>query len=292
MGSQSAFLLASFLVAASSWYGGLGPGLLATLLAAWSVNRFYSPANSLTLGIFFLEGILISITSEARYEIEKQKDEFIGFVSHELKNPLATIKGFAELANRMKSPDLIRIHEYGEQISLQSERILELINDLLDITKIEIGKFSYHDEDFSIDQAVREVITHQKIITPRRAIRYSGSSKMFFTGDQYRIRQALINLLTNAIKYSPNDKVIEVVLKRQRSGVLLSFKDYGVGIPQAEQRQIFNRYYRTKNIRKKRSEGLGLGLYITNQIVKHYHGKLWVKSRPAKGSTFYLFLPA
>ena len=225
--------------------------------------------------------------------MENQKDEFIGFVSHELKNPLATIKGFAELTilNKKQANQQARTRTYGEQINIQSDRILELINDLLDITKIEIGKFTYKKDIFEIDDLVKEVVLHQKLITPNRTIQLIGSTKKTISADQYRIRQVIVNLLTNALKYSPDSQKVTIKLKRQRAAILVSISDHGLGISKDEQSRIFDRYYRTKNVQKKRSEGLGLGLYITNQIIKHHHGKIWIESQPGKGSTFYFSLP-
>lgn len=300
LGDNSAFLLVSFVVAASSWYGGLGPGIFATFLSAFSVYFLYLSkdigihpyiGDFIVLTIFIIEGLVISITSEARYEMENQKDEFISFVSHELKNPLATIKGFAQLIGRSIKNEDIKIKGYASQITTQADRILELINDLLDLTKIEIGKFTYRDDVFNFDDLIKETILHQRLISPGRTINLVGLSKKTVSGDQYRIRQVIVNLLTNALKYSPDNKEITLRLKAQGGYILTSVKDHGIGIQKAEQVHIFDRYYRTKNVQKNRSEGLGLGLYITNQIVTHHHGKIWVQSKLGKGSTFFVTLP-
>ncbi|MBI2022640.1 HAMP domain-containing histidine kinase [Candidatus Daviesbacteria bacterium] len=293
----SLFLLI-LIVTISSWYGGLGPGVLATILTVPTSYLMHLEmglpleGDLLVSIVYIFVGFSISIISEARYEMENQKDEFISFVSHELKNPLAIIKGFAELiSHNVKTQKKEQIRSYGVQISAQSNRILELINDLLDITKIEIGKFTYNGEIFNIDDLVKEVIEHQRLISPGRTIQLLGHTKKVILADKFRIRQVLVNLLTNAIKYSPDDKKIIVRLKEQKGWVQISVKDFGIGIEKNEQARIFDRYYRTKNVQKKRSEGLGLGLYITNQIIKHHHGKIWVKSKLGKGSTFFVSLP-
>lgn len=301
LGDNSAFLLVSFVVAASSWYGGFGPGIFATFLSAVAAYFLYLSqdlnthpfgGDLIVLTIFIIEGLVISITSEARYEMENQKDEFISFISHELKNPLATIKGFAELTIRgIKSSKDQKIKTYANQINIQSDRILELINDLLDITKIEIGKFTYKNDIFNVDDLVKEVVAHQKMISPNRIVQVVGHTKKTISADKYRIRQVIVNLLTNAIKYSPDNKDITLKLKEQKDLIYISVKDHGIGITKDEQGRIFDRYYQTKNVQKKRSEGLGLGLYITNQIVKHHHGKIWVESKLGKGSTFFVTLP-
>lgn len=301
LGDTAAFLLSSFIVAASAWYGGLGPGLFATALSLPFIYFFYLVNDGalhpfigdfVLLTVFTIEGVIISIVSEARYETENQKDEFIRFMAHELKNPLATIKGYAQLiTHNAKNKRYKKVGVIGEEINNQSNRILELINDLLDIAKIEIGKFAYQKDIFTIDELVKEVVTHQKIVLPDRDIKIVGHTNKVISADKYRIRQVIVNLLTNALKYSPETKGVTIKLTSQKESVLLSVKDFGIGIPKSEQAQIFDKYYRTKSVQKKRSEGLGLGLYITNQIVEHHNGKIWVESQLGKGSEFFVSLP-
>lgn len=300
-GKNSAFLLASFIVAASAWYGGLGPGFFATILAAIATYILYLSTDIAThsfagdfivLLIFIVEGLAISIVSEARYEVEKQKDEFISFVSHELKNPLAAIRGFAELTIRStRISKNERVKGYGEQIRGQADKILELINDLLDITKIEIGKFTYSNEIVDVDDLVRDIVMHQRIIAKNRKINLVGRLSKTITGDSYRIRQAIVNLLTNALKYSVENKPVTIRMRSNMDRIHISVRDYGVGIPEDEQSRIFDRYYRTRNAEKKRLEGIGLGLFITNQIVKHHEGDISVNSEPGRGSIFTIILP-
>ena len=302
LGEHAAFLLMSSIVTATAWYGGLGPGILATILASAAAYYLYlsrdidvhdTLGDLIMLGIFIMEGFLISIVSEARYEMENQKDEFIGFVSHELKNPLSSVRGFSQLISRsIKKYKDEKVEAYAREIRAQADKMLELINDLLDITKIEIGKFAYREEIFVMDDVVRDVILHQKILTPNRDIRLNiGRIKRVIVGDKYRLRQVLVNLLTNAIKYAPDTKPIFVKLKTSQDMMLISIKDAGIGISKDEQNLIFDRYYRTQSVQKRRSEGLGLGLFITDQIIKHHKGKIWVESQVGKGSTFYVSLP-
>lgn len=301
LGDNSAFLLASFIVAMSSWYGGLGPGIFATILSVPTIYLLYLSKDTayhpllgdfFVLIIFAIEGVIISIVSEARYEMENQKDEFIGFISHELKNPLSSIKGFSGLIiNNAKKKKDEKILSYGEQISIQSNIILELINDLLDLTRIEIGKFTYSNSFFNVEDITREIVAHQRIISKNRIIELHGRSKKLLYADKYRVGQVIINLLTNALKYSPENKKVLLRLKETKEKILFNIKDYGMGIPHNEQKMIFNRFYRTRNTERKRSEGLGLGLYIANQIIKHHKGELWVESKEGKGSTFSFYLP-
>lgn len=301
LGHDSAFLMVSFVVAASSWYGGFGPGIFATILSAIFVYFSYlahDPSihflweDITVIAIFLIEGFMISIVSEARFQLEVQKDEFIGFVAHELKNPLAALKGFASLLtlHATKNKDEKSLL-YGEKISFQADKILELTNDLLDITKIEVGKLTYTDSSFVFKEVVKEAILHQQVALHGRFIEFHCTSKQMLFGDKYRLAQVVTNLISNALKYSPETKNILVTLKDTKKSILLSVKDYGIGVDVGDQTKIFDKFYRAGGAKRSRSDGLGLGLYISTQIVHRHNGKLWVKSNAGKGTTFYMELP-
>ncbi len=300
--SQTISLLVLILIVTiSSWYGGLSPGILATILTAFlsyfTLLRedlpYHPETGDLIIALLYLViGLLISTISEARYEAEIQKDEFIGLAAHELKNPLAVIKGFAGLLDQhYKKLGNRKVVTFTEEIGSQSDKMLELINDLLDVNKIEVGKFVYEDELFDFDDLVKETVTHQRIINKGRTITLSGSSNVIIKADRYRIGQVIINLLTNALKYSPKKSPIEVKIKKSKKEVTVTVKDYGVGVPTHEQKKIFNEYYRTRHTLRGRTEGLGLGLFISRSIVNRHKGKIWVESKEGKGSTFHLTLP-
>ncbi|MCR4305750.1 MAG: HAMP domain-containing histidine kinase [Candidatus Daviesbacteria bacterium] len=287
------------IVTASSWYGGLGPGIFATVLTA-AVNYqtllkqdlpFHSQTGDLLITfIYMILGLFIGIISEARYEADYRKDEFIALVAHELKNPLSAIKGFAGLLYlEFKKRGKNKFYRYVEEVDFQSDKLLELINDLLDATRVEVGKFVYKDELFDFDRLVVKVVNNQKIINSDRKIILSGYSRRIVKGDKYRLGQVITNLLTNAIKYSPDKSPIRVKMAGSKNKVILSVKDYGIGIPYIERKAIFNRFYRSG--RSQRSfEGLGLGLFISSKIIKDHGGKLWAKSNGVKGSIFYMEL--
>jgi signal transduction histidine kinase len=301
LGDNSAFLLVSFIVAVSSWYGGLGPGLFATFLSAiltyivfLQIDAQFHPflGDIVVTIIFITEGFMISIASEARHQVEDQKDEFIAFVAHELKNPLAAIKGFSGLITKTaKNNRYEKIQLFSERITTQSDRILELINDLLDITKIEIGKFSYVNTFFSLEEITKEIVIHQRVIAKNRIIEFHGKSKSLLYGDKYRAGQVITNLLTNALKYSPEGKKVIVRMAENKQSVYLSVQDFGLGIPQNEQKKIFDRYYRARMVQGGKTDGIGIGLFISQQIIHHHHGLLWFKSKQGKGSTFFFSLP-
>lgn len=294
------FLIFILLVTVASWYGGLGPGLLITILN--SVFNYFTvfredttrllSQDLITTFIYLIVGFLISLISEARYEAEFQKDQFIALAAHEIKNPLTVIKGYAALLQKyLKVDGRGKASGYIEEIGIQADKLLELINELLDVSKIEVGKFTYREKLFDFGSLIKKTINNQQIINSKREIILTGNTNKMIKGDSYRISQVVNNLLTNAIKYSPEKSPIKVRLKNKKGGVILIVKDYGIGIPYPEQKSIFKHFYQSKKIQRGRINGLGLGLYISAQIVERHKGKLYVKSRAGKGSTFYLELP-
>lgn len=295
------FLIFTTVVVASAWFGGFGPGLFATLFAAlvnyftllkWDAAIQPFTGDLLLSAIFIVEGLVISIISEVRYQAEFQKDEFIGFAAHELKNPLTTIKVYASLLNRyFEKTKKDKYSQITQSIESQSDRILELINDLLDVTQIEVGKFDYEEDLFDFDNLVEETVGHQRIIDPKREIILTGQCKRIIRGDKYRLGQVITNLLTNALKYSPKDAPVKVKIKSNRETVSLSVTDFGIGVPKGEFKSIFREFYRTGAPQKVKAQGAGLGLFISTRIVNHHHGKIWVKSDGISGSTFFLELP-
>jgi len=242
--------------------------------------------------VYMLVGFLISLISEARYEADFQKDQFIALAAHEIKNPLSTIKGYVNLLQgKIKKCDKKKFFEYVEEIDIQTNRSFELITDLLDVTKIEIGKFTYKEEPFDFDSLVEKIVSSQQMINRHRVITLSGSTRKIVNADRYRLGQVVTNLLTNAVKYSPQKSPVKVRIKSKRGGVSLIVKDYGIGIPRSEQKAIFKNFYRVQRARQLRRSGLGIGLYIASQIVKYHHGRLGVKSHTGKGTVFSLEIP-
>jgi signal transduction histidine kinase len=298
--SEYTFHLLPIVIILSALFGGLGPGLLATVLVAiLDTFVFTLPGistfdldNIVSTALLIFGGVIVSFISEARSQTDQQKDEFIGFASHELKNPLAAIQGYAQLLQR--NVDKIskqKIATYAGTIEAQTMRATNLINELLDITKIERGTLSYHNEKFSLYDLVEDIVRDQRIIFPTRKIVLTGSSTRKVFGDTYRIGQVLINLITNAIKYSPETKNVKVTIENKPKSVLVSVSDNGTGISKENKIKIFDPYFREQSVSRGKVPGLGLGLYISNEIVRRHQGKIWVKSTVGKGSTFFVLLP-
>lgn len=227
-----------------------------------------------------------------RKQLEKQKDDFIGIVSHELKTPLTTIKIFSQILE--KHLDLYKDKRgsfFLSKMTGQMERLSQLMASFVNVYKIQNSKLSLHRKNFAIDELVSSIVSDFQYTTKSHTVEHKGSPKVNVYADRERIAQVLVNLISNAIKYSPNaDKVI-VTVSQKDDNVTVSVQDFGLGIPQEEQVKIFERFFRVKAKRDKDISGLGLGLYISFEIIKLHKGKIWVESKEGKGSTFYFSLP-
>lgn len=222
---------------------------------------------------------------------ERQKNDFIGMVSHELKTPLTSVKAFTQILQQRVEGKDIESAEHLEKMNAQLNRLSNLINDLLDVTKIQSGKLQFRQRLFDFNELVNEIVDSVQQTTETHTILVSGKIKRKAYGDRDRIGQVLTNLLSNAIKYSPNASKVEVSYSSDAKHLICSVKDYGVGISKATQEKIFERFFQATNGNKPSYPGLGLGLYISSEIIKRQHGKIWVESARGKGATFYFSLP-
>ncbi len=244
----------------------------------------FDDAGKVTL----VAGSTRDITS--RKELERQKDEFMGVVSHELRTPVTGIKAFGQVLQRRfaKSGDESAADLLGK-MDAQINRLTTLVDDLLDVTKIEGGKLRFNQDDFYFDDLIDEVIEEIQRTTEKHHIERIGAAKGLVFGDRPRIGQVVTNLLTNAIKYSPNADRIIVTTTADSDDVTLCVRDFGIGIPQDRQPRIFERFYRVMG--NETIPGIGLGLYISAEIIRRQGGDIWVESEEGKGSTFCFRLP-
>lgn len=227
-----------------------------------------------------------------RKQLEQQKDEFMGIVSHELKTPVTSLKVFEQVLQRKfaKQKNLEAVFLL-EKMDVQINKLTKLIVDLLDITKIEGGKIRFEKKTFSIDALVDETIEEMQRITEQHSIIRKGRADKDIYGDRERLGQVIINFISNAIKYSPKAKKIIVNTSVNKDEITVSVTDFGIGIEKKKLQYIFERYYRESGTKEKTFPGLGLGLYISAEIIKRLSGKIWVSSKKDKGSTFGFSLP-
>jgi PAS domain S-box-containing protein len=233
----------------------------------------------------------ISEQVKAREEIRMlnaRKDEFIGIAGHELRTPITTIKGYLQLMEEQAETGVAR--DFLGKALRQVNKLNRLIGDLLDVSKIQSGKLQYNIIACRLLPLVRESVETVHQIYPGRSIDLIlPAEDPVITADGAKIEQVLINFLNNAIKYSPNTARIEVQVMTSEGQAIVSVTDFGIGIPPQHLEDIFNRYFRAHP--DSSSGGLGLGLYISKEIVLRHGGDIRVESKEGEGSVFYFSLP-
>jgi PAS domain S-box-containing protein len=224
-------------------------------------------------------------------EVELRKDDFLAIASHEFKTPLTSIKGYIQTVERLLPPGSFeKLRSILRKASLQVERLNNLMSELLDVSRIQTGNLSLHKEWFNFDQMVHETVELTQTASSSHLIRVEGRCDVQVLGDESQIIQVISNLLSNAIKYAPESNKILILVSRVSNYVKVSVKDYGLGISAADQKKIFERFYRVGDIQH-HYPGLGIGLYICAEIVRNHGGSLWVESEKGNGSTFSFTLP-
>ena len=219
----------------------------------------------------------------------KQKDEFISIASHEMKTPLTTAKGYTELLLLSLSNENQSIL-YATKANHAIDRLQDLVTELLDVSKIQNGQLNYNVTAFDLNKMVGETIENIQHSTKNHSIQKAGSCSKQITADRNRLQQVLINLLTNAVKYSPKADKVLVKIEEKEGMIQVSVQDFGIGIPSKHLNKIFDKYYRVEE-HASNFQGLGIGLYISHNIIERHNGELWVESEYEKGSTFYFTLP-
>lgn len=224
-------------------------------------------------------------------QLQTQKDNFLGIASHELKTPLTSLKLYTQFieTNLSKQGDL-KNAEVAKRMNSQIDTLTELVNDLLDVTKIHNGKIQLNESEFDFDQLAEEVIVEQQM-TARHKIIFYKSEIGKVTADRHRISQVMSNLISNAIKYSPDADEIIVSTELKNNMIKFGVRDFGIGIPQDKQQKVFEQYYRVNGTKEHTFPGLGLGLYISSEIIKRTGGKIYVHSIEGNGSDFCFEIP-
>lgn len=220
------------------------------------------------------------------------RDDFISVASHELKTPVTSVKMFTQVLKHHSQQ--IGDEKAVDQLSKmdkQLNKLTELIYDLLNISKIQAGKMAFKDELFDFDKAIKEVAEVLQQSATKHKIIIVGQTKKQVRGDEERLGQVLNNLISNAIKYSPRANKVVITLSTDKENVTVAVEDFGIGMENEHLGRIFERFYRVYDATDKTFPGLGIGLYISSEIVKRHGGKFWVESNIGKGSTFYFSIP-
>lgn len=229
---------------------------------------------------------------QAIKEQDQQKDYFISVASHELKTPITSIKAYTQIlqSHYSESNDSFLTKSLAI-IDRQVLKLTNLISDLLDLSKIKSGALTLSKENFQINDLIQEIIDEIKHVNPTYDIIFSKGAMTTVFADRERIGQVLTNLLTNAIKYSPDCLKIEVESLIEDNNLVVTIKDYGIGIGKHEQEKIFERFYRVEGKAEKKFPGFGIGLFISMEIIRGHNGIIGVNSEQRKGSEFYFSVP-
>ena len=259
----------------------------------WFLSRGY-PQKDNEGNVIKWYGSATDIHSQKMHEA--QKDEFLKMVSHELKTPVTSIKGYVQLLLAMMEGEDGKVAQLVKppltRIDNQIGRLGKLITDLLDISRLEDGKMDLQMEEVVLETLITETIQDILLAHPSHEISFNCSFPVTIAADKNRIGQVLINLINNAIKYSPNQQKIEVNQFASIPGFIsISIRDFGIGIEESEQEKIFHRFYQAEETVARNYTGFGIGLYITAEIIQRHGGHILVESKKDEGSLFTFNLP-
>jgi PAS domain S-box-containing protein len=237
-------------------------------------------------------------------ELDRAKSDFVSMASHELRTPLTVINGYISLFSSgelgdIDRPDLAHYKMVLTQIQRSTQRLNNLVEDLLDVSRIEQGRLTLNLIQLNLAQLIEEVIEEMKVraVSKQHALLVSNVNSsildlpLLVAADSEKLRQIMINLIDNAIKYTPDEGIIDVSFRRSGKEAVVSISDSGVGIPKNLLSRIFEKFQRLEGSYVKDSQGTGLGLYIVKELVKAHGGRIWVDSRVGEGSVFSFSLP-
>jgi signal transduction histidine kinase len=236
-------------------------------------------------------------------ELDRMKSQFLSIASHELKTPITAMSGFLQVAlrrvKRLGDADaaspvaegLRNITEQLEVVYRQTGKLARLVDELLDVSRIQTGRIEFRYGDVDLSELANEVATRMQLTTTTHEISVRRDTASIVTADRDHLEQVLNNLVTNAIKYSPGGGSITIHVRPDDGGVRVSVTDQGIGIPEKELDAIFGLFYRSPDRAARDAAGMGLGLYISKEIVVRHGGRIWAESTGTKGSVLNVVIP-
>jgi signal transduction histidine kinase len=242
-------------------------------------------------------GILIILHDVTRDKlVERMKTEFVSISAHQLRTPLSAIKWTLRMVLDGDTGELnSEQKDLLEKTYISNERMISLINDLLNVSRIEEGRFLYRQALASIEEIISTVIeSSQELLKMKKMKLIFNKPKEILPQvnvDKEKMELAVQNLLENAVKYTPEGGEIDISLKRDDKNIIFEIKDTGVGIPDDQNERIFTKFFRGDNVIRMETEGSGLGLYTTKNIIEAHKGKIWFDSKEGEGTTFTFTLP-
>lgn len=259
------------------------------------MDRSHKLSSSISIAPIYNDSTVIGanifLRDTKREEImEKQKNDYFSMLFHELKTPMTSIRAYNQLlAQRLQNtePDKKAL---TLKMGTQLDRLARLINDFYELSRTHSGKFSLKKEYIKIDNFVKNVVESIKISHGKRKFIVKGKTNEIVRADKYKIEQILLNFINNAVKFSPENEPITIHVLSEKNKVIIGVQDQGKGIDPKFHKRIFGRFFQVGSIPKEK-KGLGVGLFIAQAIVKAHGGRIWLKSKPGSGSTFYFSLP-
>jgi two-component system sensor histidine kinase VicK len=235
-------------------------------------------------------GVVMDITEQKQDEI--RKNDFIGMVSHELKTPLTSLSAIIQVAGKklLNSQDQFLISAMDKAM-VQLKRMSGMINSFLNISRLESGKMLMDKKLFDLEKLILEIIDEAMLTTSTHIIDFKKCGPIEVSADRDKINSVISNLISNAIKYSPQGKEVHVNCLVSDNMVTVSVHDEGMGVKPQDMDKIFDRYYRVQSNYTQNISGFGIGLYLSAEIIKRHHGQIWLQSESGVGSTFYFTLP-
>ncbi len=250
-------------------------------------------AKRIEVGEYRTNFILLTVNDVTkRKKIDQQKDDFVGYVTHELKTPITTayaflqiLDGYHKKTNDKKSQFLIA------KTLTQMQRLSDLLNSFTYAYKAQTGKMIVIKHPFDMNILIHEIVEAFQYTGNTHGIIVEGKITELVNGDKEKIREVINNLITNAIKYSPKAKELKIIIDEDKKSTNVHVRDFGMGLSREEQKKVFERLYRVKGKSDKKIEGLGLGLYLAATIIRAHDGTFSLESKPGKGSTFSFSIP-
>jgi signal transduction histidine kinase len=236
-------------------------------------------------------------TNQKLEDANQMKDRFLSIVSHELKTPITTIRGQAQIALRRLAkqadplPETDILQHSLEKINSQTGRLTLLVDELLDVSSMRTGKIELHKKRYDLRDICKEVVNDLHMMSGRMITLHSSTDPIMVDMDDDRVSQVMVNLINNAVKYSPADGSVEVSVEQRDHKALVEVRDHGIGIARDQLDRIFDTFYRTPDAERSATRGLGLGLAISKDIVTRHDGRIWCESERGKGSRFFVELP-
>ena len=243
------------------------------------------------VAFFAFEVTDLMIAQEATKDLMNKKDEFMSIASHELKTPITSIKGYLQFALKMAQQEKFEhISGFIDKATKQIGKLTSLVDDLLDVTRIQAGKMVFTFSDFNINEVIEESVDGMQGSLGKHSVTMEMEKDVIVHADKNRIEQVVSNFLSNALKYSPHSDEIIIKTELKEASLRVAVKDFGIGIPKDKAYYIFDRFFRVEESSHLFS-GLGLGLYISAEIIERHGGEIGVISEENKGSEFWFEIP-